>query len=268
MKTIKFYILIACLLFVGCDTDQPQKQQGQYEQVSEQIEEIKSQAEAQTEQQTGEKPDTGAVEEQKLGNIKVTVKKLTVEERDFSALDSLWEYAPGDFVIYKRPDIFHESGLKVGISRSGLKAQIQAVREKTKSSEMTEMFLVVADGSEGYINMGREILIPQFYYLNRWYKQVNYQFKSAGRSFKVLAVRIPGRDLINLRITPVFSNFLDDGSTKEFTELMTNVTIKAGESVLIGGSRSSYENLASALLGRSVEKGKTDTVIIVEASLL
>jgi hypothetical protein len=193
---------------------------------------------------------------------------LTVEQSDFSAIDALWQYAEDSFIIYRRPDIFRESGLKVEVSRGGLTAQLAAAIEKVKSAKQVEMFLVVQSGSTGYIDIGKEIAVPQFYYLNRWYKGVEYRFSKAGRRFKVTAKRIPDRNLVNLRITPAFSDFLNDGGDKEFIELTTNITVKPGESILIGGSRSSYEDIASAILGRSAEETKTDAVIIVDVALL
>ncbi|MBN1796524.1 MAG: hypothetical protein JW804_07620 [Sedimentisphaerales bacterium] len=272
MKTIKYYILIAFVLVAGCESNQQNRQNTQFEEVSEKIEEIRSQSEPQmqTQPETADtnEPDNIPVPVQESGNIKITVKMLTVKEQGFSQIDALWQYADDNFIIYRRPDIFNESGLKVEVSRGGLTAQLAAAIEKVKSSQQVEMFLVLQSGSTGYINMGKEIAIPQFYYLNRWYKGVEYQFKKAGRAFKVIAVKIPDRNLVNLRIIPVFSSFLNDGGDKEFIELMTNITVKPGESILIGGSRTSYENLATAILGRTAEKTKTDTVIVVDVSLL
>jgi len=255
MRKIKVCILAVCLLLAGCESNLQEHQDEHFEKVSEQIEQIKTQADSVV------PADTEAV-----GNIKVTVKMLTVDEQDFSAIDGLWQYASDDFVVYRRPDIFHESGIKVGISRGNLTAKLAAVKNKSKYSEQSEMFLVLADGSTGYVDIGKEILVPRFYYLNRWYEAGEYEFRRAGRGFKVTAVRIPERELVNLRITPVFSSFLSDRGDKKFNELMTNVTIKPGQSVLIGGTRTSHESLASALLGRSATKRKTDTVIVVDVS--
>jgi hypothetical protein len=268
MKTIKFYIVIACVLFAGCEPEKPQDQQKQFPQVAE---ETKADAVKKDQQQKPQpKTDTETesapkqVASDKTDTIKVTVKKLTVKETDFSAFDTLWSLTKKSFIVYKRPDIFHEAGIRFGVSYQGLSDQVKTLTEKAGSLQITETSLVIADGSDGYIDLGKKILLPEFYYLNRWYSQADYKFESTGRSFRILAKRIPDRDLVNLRIIPVFSDFLKDGSTKEFTELMTNITIKEGQSILIGSAKASYGYLANALLGIDA---KTDKVIVIEANI-
>ncbi len=261
MKKITIIILAGCLLLTGCKSEQ--QQQGQFERVSEQIEQVKAEAQRQEQQQAEQK---GA--EELTGNIKVTVRMLTVDERDFEALDTLWGYTTGSLTVKRRADIFPESGLKVHMAAGDLSAQLAAVKKNARHSEETEMFLVLANGETGYINLGTEIAVPRFYYLTRWYEAADYQFRRAGRGFKVRAIRVPGRDLVNLQLTPVLSQFLNDGGDKEFTEMSASLTVKPGQSILVGGSRTSRENFSSALLGLRQEKVLKDTVILVNASLL
>ena len=254
-KTITL-VIIGCLFWTGCESEQSKEQQGQFERVSQEIEQVRAQEQV-------------AVQEAELtGNIKVTLRMLTVDERDFEALDSLWKYTTPHYVVIKRSDIFPQSGFKVQMAGGNLTAKLTAVKEQAKYSEDTEMFLVLADGATGYIDIGTEIAVPQFHYLTRWYKPTVYEFRRAGRRFRVTARKVPGRDLVNLRLTPVFSRFLNDGGDKVFTELLTVVTVKPGQSVLIGGSRASRENLSSAFLGLRKEEVQKDTIILVNVSFL
>jgi hypothetical protein len=262
MKKTAIIILVGLLLLAGCESKQEQ-QQSEFERVSEQIEQAK--AEAQEQQQS--QADRQGSEEPAV-NIKITVTILTVDERDFDAIDSLWAYTSDSFVLKRRLDIFPESGLKVNIAAGNLNAKLAAVKRNAKYSEQTEMFLVLADGATGYINLGTGIAMPRFHYLTRTYEAADYQFRQAGRGFKVRARKIPERDLINLSITPVLSRFLNDGADKGFTELWTGITVKPGQSILIGGTRTSRENFSSALLGLRKESILKDTVVLVNVSFV
>lgn len=262
MKKTAIIILAGFLLLAGCENQQEQ-QQDEFERVSEKIEQVRTEAQAQEQSQADQE-----IAEDLTDNIKIAVRILTVDERDFEALDSLWAYTADSFVLKRRLDIFPESGLKVHMAAGDLSAQLAAVRKNAKHSEQTEMFLVLADGATGYINLGTEIAMPRFHYLTRTYESADYQFQRAGRGFKVRARCVPERDLINLSLTPVLSRFLNDGADKEFAELRTGVTVKPGQSILIGGVRTSRENFSSALLGLRKEKVLKDTVVLINVSLL
>ena len=259
MRKIITLVIIGCLFWTGCENEQSKEQQSQFERVSQEIEQVRAQEQTEIEKTTVA---------ELTGNIKVTLRMLTVDERDFEALDSLWKYTTPHYVVIRRSDIFPQSGFKVQMAGGNLTAKLTVVKEQAKYSEDTEMFLVLADRATGYIDIGTEIAVPQFHYLTRWYKATDYEFRRAGRRFKVSARKVPGRDLVNLRLTPVFSRFLNDGGDKVFTELLTVVTVKPNQSVLIGGSRASRENLSSAFLGLRKEEVQKDTIILVNVSLL
>jgi len=252
MKKMTMTILISGLILAGCEN---QPKQGEYQRVSQQVDQAKAQAE-----------QASAAEQ--TGNIKVSVTMLTVDERDFEALDSLWYYTTSSFVVTTRPDIFPESGLRVHMASGDLSTKLAEVSRQARYCELNEMSVVLADGATDHINMGTAIAVPRFHYLTRWYEATDYDFQRAGRSFKITARRIQGRDLVNLRFVPVLSRFLGDGGDKEFMELTTAVTVRPGESILIGGSRTSRENLSSALLGLPKEGRQRDAVILVNVSLL
>ena len=224
MKNSAILSLLVLFFVIGCESADTERQ-SHYDKISEQIEQLKAQSEAQANQHDGSGD-----------NIRVTIKLLTTSKSDYFAIDALWEYVNRNFVVRKRPEIFVDSGIKIGTAVGDFKARLDVAKQQLKSSEETEMFLVLANGSSGYINMGTEISVPRFYYFDRYYKSVDYQFRQAGKSFKVTVQKIPDRNLINLKLTPVFSNFLNDGGDLELTELLTNITIRPNQPVVIGGS--------------------------------
>ena len=229
--------MCVCLLLAGCEPD-PQKSESAYDRTSREIERLK--AESEKAASIGD-------------NIKVVVNLLTAGTADRLAIDSLWRYVDKNVASVKRPEVYSRSGRNFGM-------KLNVTKQQLKSSEETELFLVLADGASGYINIGKEIAVRRFYYFGRWYTGTGYEFRQAGRSLKVTVRKLPS-GLIDMELTPVFSNFLSDGGNLELTELSTRVTARPGQTLVIGGGDTSEENVATALLGYSKMGEKKQTII-------
>lgn len=195
-------------------------------------------------------------------NIRVTVRMLTVGTGDYSALDASFEFVSRNVAIAKRPEVFAQSGLKIGVGNDSFQGQLDIIKSRLKSSEESELFVVLADGASGYINVGTEIAVPHFFYSGRRYSSVGYEFRQAGRSLQVTAVKQPG-GMIRMELTPVFSKFLSNGGDIELTELTTTVVVREGQSVVIGGSTGTSEDVATALLSRQTGTERKQTLITV-----
>ncbi|MBA7643039.1 hypothetical protein ES703_50749 [subsurface metagenome] len=242
----KLYVLtLALLLIAGCETSQGPSE-SQYERVSREIEELKRQSES-----------AGIGD-----NIKITVNMLSAGESESFAIDSLLQYVDKNVTVTKRPEVFNRSGLKIGIAGQNFKARLDITKQQLKSSEESELFIVLADGATGYINIGKEIWVPRFYYFGRWYSSVGYEFRQAGRSLQVTVRKLPS-GLIDMELTPVFSRFLSNGGDLELTELSTRVTAQPGQTLVIGGGDTSEENVATALLSYSKSGERKKTLITV-----
>lgn len=242
----KFALPILCsiLLLTACDTVPRDRRTGSYfEDISREIDRLKAQA-------------TPA------GNIRIEVRMLTANLSEYASIDTLWQYVDDNIAVVKRSDRFARSGLKIGLATENFKVRLDIAAENLKESEETELFLVLADGATGYINIGREIAIPRFYYHGRWYSRVEYEFVRAGRSLRVTARKL-GDGSIMMQLVPVFSNFLNDGGSIELTELATTVTARNGQTVVLGSIGSSGENVATALLGYQKNRHQKQTLITV-----
>ncbi len=246
MLKILTFMLCACLLLAGCITTQ-RSSDNHFEEVSREIERLKS--------ESAKSASIG-------NNIRITVNLLSTSVEDHFAIDTLMQNVYGNVTVTKNPEIHAQSGLQVGVAIGDFRAQLNITKKRLKSSEETELFLVLADGATGHINVGREISVPRFYYLGQWYNGIEYEFKKAGRSIKVTVHRLPS-GLIEMELTPVFSRFLSDGGNLEMTELSTKVVASPGEIVVIGGGDTTGENVANALLGFSKESKKKQTLITV-----
>ena len=233
---------MACVLFAGCQIP-PSTRDSHYEQVSREIEQLKATA------------DIG-------DNIKVVVNSLTVSREDAFSVDTLWRYADKNVTIANRPDVYARSGLQIGVAGANFKARLDITKQQLKSSEESEIFLVLADGSAGYISIGQEISVPRFYYSGRWYSGVAYEFRRAGRSLEVAVRKLPS-GLIDIELTPVFSHFLNNGGDLRLTELSTRVTVGPGQTIVIGGGNTAGEDVATALFSYSKTSQTQQTLITV-----
>ncbi len=231
---------MACVLFAGCQMP-ASRSDSHYEQVSREIKQLKAAAE--------------------IGdNIKVVVNSLTVSSEDVFSIDTLWRYADKNVTVTNRPDVYARSGLQIGVAGENFKARLDITKQQLKSSEESEIFLVLADGGAGYISVGQEITVPRFYYFGQWYSGVAYEFRRAGRSLEVAARKLPS-GLIDIELTPVFSHFLNDGGDLKLTELSTRVTVRPGQTIVIGGGNTAEENVATALFSYS-KTGQTKQTLI------
>ncbi len=193
-----------------------------------------------------------------LGNIKVMVNMLSTGEHEYSAVNALWRYADENVALVGRGDVYSGSGLRIGIGHEDFMARLDLVKRSLRSAESSEVFVVLADGATGYINVGREIAVPVFIYRGRRYSAVEYEFRRAGRSLEVVARKLPN-GMIEMQLTPVFSQFLTTGGDMRLTELSTTVLARPGQTVIIGGSDWAANNVASALFStsRRGERGRT-----------
>jgi len=244
-KTIAF-ILSACLLLTGCQADTDSSAKSHYDRLNREIEILKAQAQT---------TPTGS-------NIRIVVNMLTTNSSDYDLLDSLFQYTDQNIIATKKPDVLHRSGLKLGLANAGFKVRLDIIKSNLKYSEETELFLVLADGATGYIDVGTEIAVPAFYYLGRWYSAADYRFRRAGKSLKVTAHKLPN-DMIAMKLTPVFSRFTSDAANMELTELTTAVTAPPGKTIIIGGTTGQDKSIATALFSGRSKGEKTQTLITV-----
>ena len=238
-------MLCSCLLLCGCQVEP--KRPTDYERVSKQIDRSLSEALAQASD---------------AGDIRVAVRMLSTSSQDYSVLSGLLRYADESVVVAARPQAFAASGLRIGVAGPDFATRLNLAKQQLQYSEDSELFIVVSEGQPGYISIGTEIAVPQFYYMGRRYSGVEYGFRSAGRSLEVTARKLAD-GWLELKLTPVFSRFLNDGGDIKLTELTTTVIAAPGQTIVMGGSDSADQNVANALLSGQTYTTNTRTLITV-----
>ena len=231
----KLLLLLLGAVLAGCADN---RRNSEFERMSREIQRMRAEAERQ--RQTAGGPG---------GNIRIDVKLLTTTLEQYSAVEVLWRYVDRGTVAISRPETFAQAGLRIGVANDDFEVQLNIAKKELQTTSESLLFLVVADGTEGMINIGTEIAVPVFYYQGRRYSGVQYAFRQAGRSLLVFARSTP-TGTIELELTPVFSDFLNSGGDLKLTELSPTVRVLPRQTVVLGGSSSSSQDVATALFGR------------------
>ncbi len=121
--------------------------------------------------------------------------------------------------------------------------------------------LRVMDGEEGHIGRGRSVPVHSGGILTS-----STTFVSAERGFTARP-RILGEDRVQVEITPT-DDTVDDHGRVEFTGATTTVTVKAGETVALGGiSRSSDEHQMGSRVITASAAAKEERVLLLTVDI-
>lgn len=244
MATVRISLLILLLFLAGCHPwGTGTSRDAQFEETARKIDALRQEAET-----------TVAAD----GNIRIVVNKLSTGISDYTHLEALFRYTDRHVTVANRPENFGRSGLMVGVATEQFQAALNLARERIKTWEDASLFVVVSDGAMGYINIGKEIVVPRFFYAGRRYHAVDYTFRQAGRSLEVTPHLLPS-GAMQITLTPVFSKLLGSGGDLTLTELTTTVIAQPGQTIVIGGGDSTGEDVATALFSyrKGGEEGKT-----------
>jgi hypothetical protein len=195
-------------------------------------------------------------------NIRVAVNLLATAADDYSSIEALFKYVDRNVTAAADPAAYDTSGLIVGVGSENFRLRLSTAARRLESFEDTELFIVLADGASGFISIGTGITVPRFHYSGRWYNNTDYDFPQAGRSLEVTA-RSRADGLIEMQLTPVFSNFLSDGGDLAMTELTTSISTAPGQTVVVGGSEEQRDSAAWALLSHAQQDKQTKTLVTV-----
>jgi len=245
-------LLLAWLVLSGCN--EPARED-RYDEISREIERIEAEAGIQ-----------GQDEDISSGNVRIDTNLLTTTLSAYNEIDLLWQYVDRSAVRVAQPGAFARAGLRIGVANEQFSMHLAATQRRLRAAEQTTLFLLLADGTTGRINVGTEIAVPTFHYSGKYYSQMEYSFRQAGRSLSVSARTLQdGR--IELVLVPVLSRFLSGGGDMELLELSTTVVVTPGETVVLGGSSTGSQDVATALFGQRREKRDMQTLATVTARL-
>ena len=156
------------------------------------------------------------------------------------------------------------------IDRDGIHGSLQGslIDQSTTTRENTTQMLVAADGRSASIRVGERVpyvtWLTEYGYRHGYVRNVEVEWRDVG-SFLVMEPTIVAPGLIRVRLTPELSGRLENGDRQsiQFTHLATEVTVRDGQTISIGGFSKDEDFSSKFLIGRgsSGESSVTDITL-------
>ncbi len=146
--------------------------------------------------------------------------------------------------------------------------QESLIDQSTTMRENTTQMLVAADGRSASIRVGERVpyvtWLTEYGHRHGYVRNVGIEWRDVG-SFLVMEPTIVAPGLIRVRLTPELSGRLENGDRQsiQFTHLATEVTVRDGQTISIGGFSKDEDFSSKFLIGRgsSGESSVTDITL-------
>ncbi len=143
------------------------------------------------------------------------------------------------------------------IDRDGIHGSLQGslIDQSTTTRENTTQMLVAADGRSASIRVGERVpyvsWLTQYGHRHGYVRNIEIEWRDVG-SFLVMEPTIVAPGLIRVRLTPELSGRLENGDRQaiQFTHLATEVTVRDGQTISIGGFSKDEDFSSKFLIGR------------------
>jgi hypothetical protein len=256
-------ILLMCLPVVSCRSGGAAEPGSDvYEDVSAEMEKLEGEFQSKPSREKPQDEKTPAT----ARNVRIVIQALSTYLEDYGDIDALWRYANTFDTVVEHPEIFDQSGMKVGIAGDAFKVKLRAAKGRIRTAEQAQFLITIADGETGFISIGKRVYALGFDYLGRWYNSVDYPFDSVERYLKVKP-QVLSTGKIAIEVTPVLFGLFGESGDLELTMLLTRVVLREGQMVVLGGSSSVKEDLSTMLFSSTVEARERRTIVTLTASL-
>ncbi len=165
----------------------------------------------------------------------------------------------GGIVIHRRGGVQSHGGL-------------DARSTETQSRRSTGIFTIVQDGGSSLLNVATRVPAQQVTYFHDYATGAGYVssevvFESVGTALRVSARLLPD-DRILVQLTPTISFFSADRSGAiDFTEASSELVVRSGEPVVLGGATSETRDVTRRILGLDSVSGTSETTLALTATV-
>jgi hypothetical protein len=205
-----------------------------------------------------------------LQNIRVAYKVVDHTHEDYQRLAASFAYA-NDGVGVRSGGGLADNGFTVTTLGAHHAMGIGGTQRSGRSSSSIEQFIVVQNGSEGRIHIGQitpviEEVVVVAGGRRRPVAVVTQMGSVASGAFLVVQPEIvdPERELIRLRVAPELSFLHAEGL--DITSLMTELVVRNGQTLAIGGASSSARSVARTLLSSAAGSSSATRIILLTVS--
>jgi hypothetical protein len=143
---------------------------------------------------------------------------------------------------------------------------------RTQTARDVTQLVTVGNGGTGYIQVGEEVPYVDWFFqygVNYGYISSQIQWKNVGARLAVQPRIVGDGSLINVRITPELSYFVDERRfITAFENASTDVTVRNGEEFRIGGHGGNQEFYSKFLVGYGSGRQIRSLDIILKPTML
>jgi hypothetical protein len=183
------------------------------------------------------------------GNIKVNIDTFEFLDRDTDAFDLALRYRDSS-VSAGIGDIYRTNGLIAFAAQKNFVAAFRAQSTKFRSSRHTTSFLVMANESEGRLQVFEQAPVPVLHVIPIYsgavlVRTVEYRVLGSGLYVRPVSV---GPTSVQLEVTP-FLSYEDAGapSITRIVELTTRMVAEDGRPYVIMGSNDQSQSVGAAM---------------------
>ncbi len=194
--------------------------------------------------------------------IPVRIHLLRVSDEETSSVSTLWRLAEEERITPSKPELFSESGFRVGHAGRPLRSQLRMLESRLSSAESSDVELSLRDGSSGFAEIGSRVAIPLFYYKSDLFSRMDYAFDRVVQRLRI-AVHSTTDGRIELDVTPILFNLRNDGGNFFLSDLNIKTILDPGHALFFGWSNTGRQDIASAFLTCDVKGQKGKTLIVI-----
>jgi type II secretory pathway component GspD/PulD (secretin) len=135
----------------------------------------------------------------------------------------------------------------------------------------SSVFTLVQDGGESLLTVATQVPYQQVAFYRDYASgsgrlTSGVVFQDVGTSLRVRASLLDGNQ-VRVRLTPRISYLAADGSGAiEFTEAATELVVRSGQPVVLGGATSDLHSVLRELLGITRERAASESTILLTAT--
>ena len=171
-------------------------------------------------------------------------------------------------------DALQGSGGIVIHRRGGVQPHVglDASSTETRTRRSTGIFTLVQDGGSSLLNVATRVPAEQVDYFHDYATGAGYVssevvFENVGTALRVGARVLPD-DRILVQLTPTISYFSADGSGAiDLIEASSELVVKSGEPVVMGGSTTETRDVTRQILGLGGASESFETTLVLTATL-
>ena len=142
----------------------------------------------------------------------------------------------------------------------------------TRTSRSTGLFVVASDGGVGTILVAQEVPVPHVAYfydqaLGAGHAVAGTAWLQVGAGLAVRPVVLPDRQ-VRVRLAPWLSYLTQaGGGTVELTQAGTELVVRSGQRVHLGGAATDLHSVTRRILGYRVESASAEQAIFLTATI-